>query len=459
MSHELRTPLNGILGYTQILSLDKNLTPEQREGIDIIHRSGEHLLTLINDILDLSKIEAGKVELNTADFHFQAFLKDIVDLFRMRVQQKGIGFKFLGQEEDLPIAVHADEKRLRQVLLNLLSNAVKFTDQGQCTFSVHSERFVETNQRRVCFEVGDSGQGIDEYHLETIFLPFQQVGNSRQHVEGTGLGLPISRKLVELMGGRLQVESTLNQGSKFWFEIVLPEVGGFEQLDDIRQPIIVGFKKPAADTEFKTLIVDDLRENRTILVNLLTPLGFNVQEAVNGEDALEKAYQYHPDLVIMDLKMPIMDGLECTRQLRQDTTFEKTVIITVTASAFEYHQQESLRAGSDAFLAKPVVATKLFQLIQTHCALDWVYEESVNKVPIFSDNQVLPIQFVIPPPEIVNSLLKFAQSGDVQGIAKETMNLADTDESWQPFLNEVHKLAKSFKVKKLKDFLKKHAGL
>lgn len=461
MSHELRTPLNGILGYTQILNLDKNLTEEQREGVDIIQRSGEHLLTLINDILDLSKIEAGRLELSTADFRFFTFLKDIADLFRMRAQQKGILFEFVGQEDDLPLAVHADEKRLRQILLNLLGNAVKFTQKGQVIFSVHSELIADTGQRKICFEVEDSGQGIADNHLDSIFLPFQQVGDPKQQIEGTGLGLPISRRLVELMGGNIQVESTLGIGSKFWFEINLPEVSGFEDISYIKQPRIISYHCPEdlVQPPFKILVVDDLMENRTVLMNLLAPLGFNLAEACNGAEALTRARDYLPHLVIMDLKMPVMDGLECTRQLRQDTLFQKTVIITVTASAFEYHQQESLKAGCDAFLTKPVVASKLFQLMQEYCNLTWVYEETTSVEQLFSTTQTESVnKVIVPPANVMTALYKLAQAGDIQGIDREIDRLANLESGWHPFLKEVHQLAKNFKIKKLKELLKQHVG-
>ena len=434
MSHELRTPLNGILGYTQILSRDSTLTDKQKEGIQIIHRSGEHLLMLINDILDLSKIEADKLELMPKYFRLPEFLKDIVDLFRMRAKQKGIEFVY-EQGAQLPATVHADEKRLRQVLLNLLSNALKFTQQGRVSFKV------SPTSSQIYFSVTDSGEGIAAENLETIFLPFRQVSD-QNYQEGTGLGLPISKRLVNMMGGELQVESVLGSGSRFWFKIPLPESKAIVPQSLPALPTIIGFKT-TANQVFRILVVDDKRENRLVLTNLLTPLGFEVLEASNGQEALTKAEQFHPDIIIMDIKMPVMDGLECTRCLRQKAEFEKTVIIALSASVFERQRQECLELGCNVFMDKPINSDKLLQVLAKHCPIEWVYEKQAPQ-----NENIIP-----PSDEKTKALFKLAKYGDVQAVIKKAEALLESEPHLQAFVREVCQLAKGFKITQLKNFL------
>ncbi len=441
MSHELRTPLNAILGYTQILNSDKKLTKSQKNGIGIIQRSGEHLLTLINDILDISKIEANKLELSLNDFRLDSFLNEIAELFKMRIEDKGIEFI---TEINLPLTVHADEKRLRQILLNLLSNAVKFTQQGKITFKVNKIN----ESKLICFEVEDSGIGIPPNDIEAIFLPFQQIGKQNWQVEGTGLGLSISQKIVTMMGGQLQVESKQGKGSRFWFSI--PLALSNQTLPDKKpqKMEIVGFKAKTADVTI--LVVDDKWENRIILNNLLMSLGFKVLEAIDGEDALNKAYQFSPDAIIMDIKMPIMDGIECTRRLRQDTKFEKTVIIALSANVFDEQQEETLEAGCNAFVSKPLNTDQFLQLLGEHCSLEWIYEAETP------ETQQLPII----PPDIEESkaLFKLARSGNIQGVITKAEELLETNPDLQGFVEEVCNLANDFKLKELKTFLTQYIG-
>ncbi len=440
MSHELRTPLNGILGYTQILNRDKSLTKHQKDGIGIIQRSGEHLLMLINDILDISKIEADKLELMACDFRLDSFLKEIVEFFKMRIEDKGIEFI---AEINLPLTIHADEKRLRQILLNLLGNAVKFTQQGKISFKVSNINEL------ICFEVEDSGIGIPPNHLEAIFLPFQQVGEQNlQQAEGTGLGLAISQKMVEMMGGQLHVESNHGISSRFWFDI--PLALSNQTLPDKKpqKREIVGFKRKKAD--FKILVVDDKWENRIIINNLLISLGFNVLEASNGEEALTKAYQFSPDAIIMDIKMPIMDGIECTRRLRQYPQFEKTVIIALSANVFDKQQAETLKVGCNAFVSKPLNTDKFLQLLAEHCSLEWIYETETPQ------NKQLPI--VPPDIEQGKALFKLARSGNIQGVITKAEEILESNPDLQGFVEEVYHLANNFKITQLKKFLKQYIG-
>ncbi len=438
MSHELRTPLNGILGYTQILTRDKTLTNKQREGIDIIHRSGDYLLTLINDVLDLSKIEANRIELYPTEFSFNDFLQGITDLFQMRVQQKGIAFNYEPLSH-LPIGVKADEKRLRQVLINLLGNAVKFTQQGGVTLKVGY------HQRKIRFQVEDTGVGIAETEIKHIFEPFKQVGDQQFRAEGTGLGLSITKKLVDMMGAKLHVESQLNKGSCFWFAVELTEVPNFVKVEPTDIPIIVGFEEKT----FTLLVIDDRWENRSVMRNLLEPLGFCIEEAINGQEGIEKAELLQPDLIMTDLVMPVMDGFEAIRHLRKKTAFQTTPIIAVTASVFEFHQQESFAAGCNDFIAKPIRIDILLEKLQQHLALTWIYEDSegnyiqdnTSSHAMVSDEALSLCQLSSEQAAILYDL---GMMGDVSGIFDELAVLKKNEPHLQPLITKIQNFAHEF---------------
>ncbi|KAB8334525.1 AAA family ATPase [Scytonema tolypothrichoides VB-61278] len=446
MSHELRTPLNGILGYTQIFKKDKALTAQQKNGIDIIHQCGEHLLTLINDILDLSKIEARKMELYPKEFHLPEFLESVAEICRIRAEQKRISliYKTLSP---LPRLIRADEKRLRQILINLLSNAVKFTEKGSITFTVGYQ------EDKLRFQVEDTGIGIASEQLEEIFLPFQQVGEESRKTEGTGLGLAISRQLVQMMGGELKVKSTLGKGSVFWFDLNLPEVFQQSDVKSEEKGNIIGLLGPVR----KVLVVDDKWSNRSVLVNLLQPLGFEVTEATNGLDALEKVRELKPDVILMDLVMSVMDGFEATRRLRMLPNFKEVIIIAVSASVFEWDQKQSREVGCDDFLPKPIQKTDLLEKLQVHLGLEWIYEQPENSVRAQS---IAPAQtqdslVVAPPAEELAVLLDLAMRGDLRGIAQRAAKLEELDEQWVPFATHLRQLVKGFKGKQILEFITK----
>ncbi|MEQ8958828.1 MAG: PAS domain S-box protein, partial [Coleofasciculus sp. C2-GNP5-27] len=341
MSHELRTPLNGILGYAQILKPNPNLTQKQKDGLEIIYQCGEHLLTLINDILDLSKVEAGKLELYPEDFHFPSFLVGLCEIFRLKAIQQDIAFIY-NPPTPIPQVVHGDEKRLRQVLMNLLSNAVKFTDTGTVTFTVSIINQEQRTNDNICFQVEDTGIGMSAEDLETIFLPFEQVKDSSRHHEGTGLGLAITQKLITLMESQIRVESHPGIGSKFWFEVELPDVSTSAKFIPAKPTeTIVGY----AGNQRKILIVDDRWENCAVLRSVLEPIGFDIQEAANGQEGLDKAREWQPDLILVDIVMPVMNGHQMTQQLRQHPEFKTIPIIAVSANAFAHNRVESLEAG------------------------------------------------------------------------------------------------------------------
>ncbi|XZN92792.1 MAG: ATP-binding protein [Microcoleus sp.] len=448
MSHELRTPLNGILGYAQILHRSEPLTERGSKGVGIIYQCGSHLLTLINDVLDLSKIEARKMDIRQGDFHLPSFLEGIAEICRIRAEQKGIDFIYTPGE--LPLGVRSDEQRLRQVLINLLGNAIKFTDRGCVTFRVN----IESDHTPGCFlarfVIQDTGVGMATDHLQKIFLPFEQVGSSKKQSEGTGLGLSISQKIVELMGSHLQVKSELGVGSTFWFEVELAEAA--EWAIAARKNIhgnIIGYQGERR----KILIVDDRWENRAVIVNLLEPIGFTMIEACDGKEGLAQLV-WKPDLVITDIAMPILNGFEMLKHLRQNPAYQTLPVIVSSASVFELDQDKSIAAGGNSFLAKPVQAEILLDKLQALLKLEWIYESAnpnLNQTVSESPPAIVP-----PAIEILQYLAQLIEEGDLFKVEEECHSLAQSQPGCALFAEAVIQLAESFQAKKLMAFIQEY---
>jgi signal transduction histidine kinase/streptogramin lyase/DNA-binding NarL/FixJ family response regulator len=453
MSHELRTPLNGILGYAQILRRSPDLPIHQRDGLNTIYTSGKHLLTLINDVLDLAKIEARRLELHPGEMHLPAFLDSIVGIMNMAAQQKSIRLVY-APGPGLPPYLLADEKRLRQVLINLLGNAVKFTERGQVTFRVsvaHSAPYAETVTLR--FEVQDTGVGISPEHQEKIFQPFEQVGAASQRAAGTGLGLAISQQLVTLMGGQIQVQSELGHGSTFGFEATFPltsaaaEAGG----QPIVQRKITGYQGPRR----RLLVVDDRPENRFVLLDLLQPLGFNVTLAENGKEGVEQAAALHPDLIFMDLVMPVMMGFEAVALLRQTPELAQIPIIAVSASAHDMDREESRRVGCDDFLPKPVEAEDVFAVLKDQLGLEWVFDEPAQAAEAEPPSATLSTDELLPPPpDELEALYELARFGNMERIHERARHLEKLSEQYRPFAQKIHQLADEFNDAEIQNLLK-----
>lgn len=368
MSHELRTPLNAIMGYAQILQMDRTLTDRQRNSLSIIHGSGEHLLMLIVDILDLSQIEAGKTDLVPAPVNPRTLVAMLDDIIRIKTAEKQLTF-LTECAEDLPSALWVDEKRLRQVLLNLLSNAVKFTASGFVSLSIKLvSRDVTGRQVCVRFEVKDSGVGIRPEDMQRVFEPFEQAGDARSRAAGTGLGLAISRQLVRLMGGDLQLNSEVGAGSLFWFELHLPDAEPPGTHGAVPSARAVGYEGPRR----RILVVDDVAANREMLVELLGEMGFATQEAINGQDALDKVQSTPPDLVLMDLAMPVMDGLEATRRIRETDVGKALPVIALSANASHAHREQAMAAGATLFMSKPFDNSVLLDHLGRCLSLTWI---------------------------------------------------------------------------------------
>ncbi len=387
MSHELRTPLNSILGFTGIIlkGFAGPVTGEQNKQLSMVQNSGKHLLAMINEILNLAKIEAGKLELNPEPIHLAPVLKTVSDIIRSRAQAKHLKFIF-EKPDNLPQGILADETRLRQVLINLLGNAVKFTDTGHVKLVVEnlqpvlSEVERSTDEKcKIRFQVSDTGVGLTPEQMDRIFLPFEQVGEEKRKVEGTGLGLAITRQLVKMMGGEIKVKSKPGKGSTFWFDLSFPIVDVDMKEEIAGEQNITGYE----GARQKVLVVDDNLENRLVLVNMLEPLGFEVTQAEDGRQGVDKARDIRPNLIFMDLRMPEMGGLEAATAIRKITGLEKAPIIAASASVLQEDQDESLQAGCDGFLPKPVQLDALEVILQTHLKLEWIYEsEETAKVGV-----------------------------------------------------------------------------
>jgi PAS domain S-box-containing protein len=441
MSHELRTPLNAILGFTQLLSRDPSLGSEQKEQINIITKSGEHLLNLINSILQMSKIEVGRVSLEPNPFDLHHLIETIEDMLQLQAQKKGLQLIF-DQDPNLPRYVKTDESKLRQVLLNLLGNAIKFTKEGGVTLRVKSEQSSTgvspvgslenvsiTNYQlpitnyRLYFEIEDTGPGIAEAEMDNLFKPFAQTETGRRSQEGTGLGLPISRQFIQLMHGDITVNSKVGEGTIFKFDIAvdLATSSEIQATQETKRVISLEPNQP----EYRILVVDDRMESRLFLVKMLTSIGFSVCEAENGLQAVDIWSMWEPHLILMDMRMPVMDGYEATKRIKTHLKGQATVIIALTASAFDEERSVILSAGCDDFVAKPFREQVILDKMTQYLGVRYVYEQQHSSTPsngelssttpggdTHSSFVLQPESFQLMPPEWVQELYDAACSID-----------------------------------------------
>lgn len=464
MSHELRTPLNAILGFAQLLEHDRRILPEHREYLDMIHRSGEHLLGLINDVLSISKIEAGKITLNEQVFNLPNLLRNLEEMTRIRAQAKGLTLTFSGISE-LPHFVRGDDGKVRQILLNLLSNAVKFTSQGRITLRAR------WHDDEACFEVEDTGFGISQEEQSTLFEAFVQTQSGRRTTEGTGLGLALSRNFARLMGGDITVQSELGKGSAFRLTLRLPLAPSEPVLlKPMRR--VVGLEP--GQSPIRLLVVDDLAENRMVLTTLLTSVGFEVREAVNGEEAIAVWENWQPHLIWMDMRMPVMDGKTATAIIKQkagerrhstltDSRISDTepqtlnpesqtpFIIALTASAFEHDKASILALGCDDFVAKPFQAQVIFDTVSHFLGVRLVSEEVA---PLQSEQATESIvtaeRLKLLPATIIERLSYAILTGD-QDTADEVVNdITCLDE---PLGQELRKMMKLYQFDELQEII------
>jgi len=411
MSHEIRTPMNAILGFSQLLRRDAEATPKQKQQIETINRSGEHLLSLINDILEMAKAEAGRTTLNPAAFDLHALISDVEKMLRQRAEDKGLRLE-VEQSKELPRFVMADEGKLRQILLNLLSNALKFTMKGSVTLRVGVRPGVEGGLLLTA-EIEDTGPGITPQELTLLFHPFEQAQAGRAGGTGTGLGLAISRGYARLMGGDITIKSRPGQGSVFSFYTALKEASPADAVEKVQPRTVTGLKP--GQPRYRVLVADDKEDNREFLDQLLSPAGFEVRQAVNGEDALEEFEAWLPQLILMDLQMPIMDGYEAMRRIRAGAVGKDVKIIAVTASIFGETNREARGAGADDLILKPFGESELFVKIHTLLGAEYIYEEeAAPAIAVAPDEAMgtLPGALAGLPPELVSQLREAAINGD-----------------------------------------------
>ncbi len=387
MSHELRTPLNSILGFTQLMLNENALSPSSQERLEIVTRSGEYLLDLIDDILDLSKIESGRMTLNNSEFDLTILLTSIQQMLQVKVQPKNVHLIF-EQDPNLPRYICTDQKKLYQVLVNLLGNAIKFTKHGSVILRVRVASTDETSCN-LYFEVEDTGVGIAPEEIDNLFKAFVQAQAGNNLNQGTGLGLAISQKIIQLMGSQIHVQSTLNQGSTFSFniEVQLPQVAVFTS-EPLNQRVIgLAPNQPP----YRILVVEDLAENRLLLVGILSSIGFEVREVTNGIEAIALWESWSPHLIMMDLKMPLMDGYTATKRVRENPKSQETIIIALTASVFEEDREKVVNVGCNDFIRKPFQQKELFEKIAQHLGVQYIYK-TIEESPQKSSVELLSVE-------------------------------------------------------------------
>jgi CHASE2 domain-containing sensor protein/nitrogen-specific signal transduction histidine kinase/ActR/RegA family two-component response regulator len=460
MSHELRTPLNGILGYAQVLQRSTELPSKSREGVGIIHQCGTHLLMLINDILDLSKIEARKLELQNSPINLSNFLHGVSEICRIRAQEKGVDFQLV-LAPSLPKGIQTDEKRLRQVLINLLGNAIKFTDQGRVTLRVTQTTEAETGllatnateQIRLRFQIEDTGVGMTPSQLGKIFQAFEQVGDNDRKTEGTGLGLAISQRIAELLGSQICVSSQLGEGSTFWLDASFDTISDWATADNRQRPQIVGLElgDRAAPT---ILLVDDDSKHRSVLNTLLQDLGFKLLAAENGVAGLQQAITHRPDLIILDLDMPEMNGFDLIEALQQNDKTSAIAIVVASARVFEEDRLKTLKAGASHFLPKPIEFEALLTVLAKALELQWLYAEG-GEPP--ATPAIAPTEMVPPGPEMLEKLYHLSMLGDIEAIEGTLRELVTDNPALSPFAKEIQGFTANFQTGKMRQFLKSFA--
>lgn len=385
MSHELRTPLNAILGFANILKKSMNANIQEKENLNIIKKSGEHLLNIINEILELSKIEAGKIEINPKNFNFFELIKEIEDIFAFRCEAKNLKFE-INLSNDLPNFIKTDEQRLRQILINLLGNSLKFTNEGQISLYIYNLN------NKLFFEVKDTGIGIDITNQEKIFKPFEQVKLNNYTQQGTGLGLAITKELISLLGGTIYVKSQINKGSEFYFSINYEKINEFELSIKSQTKEIIGIQK--FKDEKTILVVDDIKKNRDLIVQLLGFYGFKTLQASSGFEALELFENEKIDLIFMDILMENLDGLETMKIIREKEINSNIPIIALSANVFEEDINQAIKAGANDFLPKPVEEKDILIILEKYLNIKFEYEEKEEKIDSSQELKNLPKEFL-----------------------------------------------------------------
>jgi signal transduction histidine kinase len=452
MSHELRTPLNAILGFARLIKDAPDIPPEQKKNLDIITLSGGHLLNLINNVLDMSKIESGRMTLNVTPTDLYQLLQEMKSLLVVNAVERGLYFT-VEQPPELPRCIETDGSKLRQVLINLIGNAIKYTKHGGIILRA---TVVSKNQEqmRLRFEIEDTGPGISEEEKKEIFKPFVQLRDKGSVETGTGLGLAISKQYVDLMGGRIDVTGEKDSGAMFFFEIPVKEL----PLEDVE--VVVEHGRPIAlekgQPRYRLLIVEDQLENRMLLHKILEPFGFDISEAVNGKEAVEIFKQWHPDLIWMDMRMPVMDGLEATHLIKSTGAGKQTKIIAITAQALEEERMQIKKAGCDDFIRKPYRTTEIFDVLTRQLGLQFVYEEEKAVSLKGPETELKPEHLKNVPDELVKELHHAVISLDPENIQELTEQIT----RYNPAVGgALHRLASKFDFEHLIQILDEYAKI
>jgi len=442
ISHEIRTPMNAILGYAQILQRSADLTPRQLLAVETIENSGNHLLSLINEVLDISKIEAGHMQLHSADFDLNHLLNSLAKMFALRCREKGLGWRLEGLGSD-PLLVHGDEAKLRQVLINLLGNGVKFTQEGEVVLQVES-----LAENRYRFSVIDTGTGIAEEDQEALFQPFEQ-GKAGLQQGGTGLGLTIARRHIELMGGQLQVESAPGRGSRFSFALALAAAAA--AVGPVTAPLSRPVRRLAPGCRVRALVVDDVQENRDVLAHILSELGVEVEVAEDGPQALERMGIFRPDIAFVDIRMPGMDGLEVVRQVRQREEFEDIKVVAISASALGHERREYREAGFVDFIAKPFRFERICACMQTHLPVEFDYVEAEEKET--GERPAPDWDGVELPADLLANLRRETRLNNVTNIEKHLQEMEQLGEAPQKLAAHLRRLKQRFDMESIRTLL------
>ncbi len=440
MSHELRTPLNGILGYAQILERDKLLTEKQLKGITVIKNSGEHLLSLINDILDLSKIEAQKFELHKTVFNLEEQLKTVCSLIKIKTDQKNIDFE-INRLSEIPKIVFGDSKVIKQIFLNILGNAVKFTDNGKIKLNIGYRNSTESI---LFIEIEDTGIGIEEEKISEIFEPFKQIQSGNKIIQGTGLGLSITKKLIALMNGRIQVESKLNIGSKFTIEIQLETSNENININLDETPNIIGF----GGEKKNILAVDDNITNLDLYDSILSELGFEIEKCESAKEALSKLNKKKYDLILMDLIMPELNGYDAAKQIKANQAWTEIPIIVVSASTLASNNLLYDKSTFNNYLLKPFNNNELINLIGEHLNIEWKYENISGSIDNSFEDEIN-----YPDKNILSEILKNAEFGDFKKIEERLSDLS-SEKTFNKFINLTNEYIKQYDDEGLISFLR-----
>jgi PAS domain S-box-containing protein len=447
MSHEIRTPMNAILGFSQLMLRDQDLTPQQCQYLGTINRSGEHLLALINDILEMSKIEAGRTTLNLSTFDLPVLLKDLEMMFRVRTNEKKLAFsvEVIG---DVPQYIVTDINKLRQVFINVLGNAVKFTEQGGIGVRVRADREGATGPfLRV--EIEDTGPGISPDEQDKLFRQFEQTKTGQQAGTGTGLGLAISREFVRLMGGDITLNSQIGKGSVFVIRLPLKE-GEAQAVEGKEKPRRHVLRLRSGQAVCRVLIADDIEDNRHLPAQLLAPVGFEIRLATNGAEAIREFEQWRPHLILMDFRMPVMDGHEAIRRIRATAGGMDPKIIAVTASALDENRLDLMAIGADDFISKPFLEGELFQKIHNHVGVEYVYAEPHSVADQEEVAELTPDSLAGWPQDLIDPMREAVVTADLDQLLEKIQDVEARDPR---IAQELRRLADNFQYQKLLDLL------